>query len=147
MRLYEMWYSYFMSTNNSAGRKVKALRSKKGQKIVLRGLMSNYFDSGTFHVIYGEGGVKNHIAVSENHTVSLCGRNLNGTSTTPFSTLIPGLCYKCESIYEVAFTSWLGSQAIKRISNPELNRILSEVEEVIRSNPENWVKAVGNITI
>lgn len=131
----------------TAGKKVRQLRSNKGRKEVSTFLLENYFDEFNFTVLYGRGGVKNHIAISADNPVSLCGRFCEGVSSEPFETPMSSICYVCETSYERAFKAWLGSKAIDRIYNAKLDAALTKVEATIRENPTKWVKAVAGITI
>jgi hypothetical protein len=136
-----------MSKDNlQAGSKFRPVRTSKGRKEIVQYLFENYFDQFNFKVLYGRGGVKNHIAISEENPVSLCGRFCDSVSNEAFSTTLPSMCYVCESTYEKAFKAWLGSKVIERLQNKRLDEALTAVENTIRENPEKWIKAVTGIT-
>lgn len=129
------------------GARIPKLRSTKGRKEILEYLLENYFDKFQFQVLYGRGGVKNHIALDEEMPVSLCGRYLEDVSDVPHGTLMGGMCYVCLDTYEKAFKAWFGSRAIDRMFNSELDAALTRIETTIRENPDIWLKALAGITI
>jgi hypothetical protein len=130
-----------------AGKKFRPIRTSKGRKEIIQYLCENYFDKFNFSVLYGRGGVKNHIAISYDNPVSLCGRFCDSVGTEAFVTPLGSMCYVCQSTYEKAFKAWLGSKVIDRLTNKRLDEALTAVESTIRQNPDNWVKAVSGITI
>lgn len=129
------------------GARIPKLRTTKGRKEILQYLFENYFDKFQFEVLYGRGGVKNHIALDEQMPVSLCGRYLEDVSDEPHGTMIGTMCYVCLDTYDKAFKAWFGSRAIDRMFNSELDAALSQIEKTIRDNPDIWVKALAGITI
>lgn len=130
-----------------AGKKFRPIRTAKGRKEIIQYLCENYFDKFNFKVLYGRGGVKNHIAISHDNPVSLCGRFCDAVDNEPFVTPLGAMCYVCESTYEKAFKAWLGGKVIDRLQNKRLNEALNNVEDTIRTNPDKWVKAVAGISI
>lgn len=135
----------------TSGKVFRELREPAGITEICEVLKREWFDNQNFTVMFGSGGVKNHLIFDPKITVSVCGRFVDKVGNTMFVTPRGILCHKCVHLWKTAFIDWLKETetqlTIMNEANMDIKSSVSSIRTIIHDNPKMWFNALTGVDI
>ena len=133
------------------GKVFPKLREPAGVAEICEVLKREWFDNQLFIVMFGAGGVKNHLIFDPKVTVSICGRYVDQVGGQLLVTSRGVLCYTCVHLWKTAFVDWLTEQETQPMvmneTNMEIKSIIASIRTIVHDNPKMWFNALTGVNI